>query len=301
MRNPTSPRRVHRRATAGLVAIALLATGCASNEDADAGGVAGPTVEAHASQPVAEVAEPITITVADHVVTAPASVSGGLRRIDLVNEGDESHHVQFMLLNEGATIESFGAAAAAGDGSAFGLVTLVGGPGATPAGASSSAYVDLAPGDYVLACFLPDGEGVPHLAHGMVAPLTVTPADVEEQVTATATISAHDFGFDGSLEVVAGEVFALRNTGTEAHEATLVALAAGATARDVVDWLLAERKPGPPPFIEAGGVQGVYPGVETAFGVAPEPGAYAVLCFIPSPGDGVAHFAKGMYADLAVT
>jgi hypothetical protein len=36
-------------------------------------------------------------------------------------------------------------------------------------------HVDLAPGDYVALCFLPDaGDGAPHLAHGMALPFTIS-------------------------------------------------------------------------------------------------------------------------------
>lgn len=49
----------------------------------------------------------------------------------------------------------------------------------SPMGAGAQAWVewDLPPGEFTVLCFLPDladGQGTPHLMHGMVRTLTVT-------------------------------------------------------------------------------------------------------------------------------
>ena len=52
-------------------------------------------------------------------------------------------------------------------------VTFVGGPNAVIPGQEAVATMNLAEGDYLLICLIPNKQGVPHLALGMQKPLSV--------------------------------------------------------------------------------------------------------------------------------
>lgn len=130
-----------------------------------------------------------------------------------------------------------------------------------------------------------------------IATPTTTPAQPAHDVTAIAT----DYKLSLPSTLTAGPTtFQLVNHGRELHQLYLVKLADGKTAADFVHAL----KPGAPPpswATDAGGPNGVDPGMTSlAATVSLTPGHYAALCIIPSP-DGVPHVMKGMYADLTVT
>lgn len=101
----------------------------------------------------------------------------GQGSIEIVNDGDQPHEAVVGLLPEGTTVDDF---------IAFGVAPIfqplppqpyvdIGGIAATDPGQRSRIDLDLEPGDYVLACFLPnlDDETTNHIAEGMVFPFTV--------------------------------------------------------------------------------------------------------------------------------
>jgi len=115
------------------------------------------------------------------------------------------------------------------------------------------------------------------------------------------TVVATDYAFAMPDTLSAGPVtFRLKNEGHELHHLYLARLDGGKKAVDLVKALEAE---GPPPAwsTDAGGPDGVDPGMTSlATTVVLQPGRYAALCIIPGPG-GAPHIAKGMYKDLVVT
>lgn len=124
------------------------------------------------------------------------------------------------------------------------------------------------------------------------------------------TIDMVDYGFDVSGALAAGGSLHLVNSGAELHMMGVGKLKEGATLEELVDALEgadpnAEEDP-TAEFIEEepeigwpGGF--VSPGNEVTFSAANlEPGTYAMLCFIPTEGDGAPHFAKGMVNQLEV-
>lgn len=293
--------RTRRALGAAIAVLALVGTGCAGNDDAEADPDASVSPSEQSTEPAAAAA--VSVSATDYAFAGPASISGGLRALIVANEGAEPHHMQLMKLNDGETIETFGAAAAESEGAAMAKVSFVGGPGQVAPGASATAYVDLAPGDYLLGCFIPSEDGVPHMAKGMLSPLTVTEAEEVSTVEVASTVSAFDFGFDAPETLEAGATFAFTNDGAEVHEANIIALEGDATVQDALAWLQAEEKPGPPPFAPAGGVNAIsFGGSLTAWGQAPDTaGSYAFVCFVPSPSDETPHLFKGMVWAFSVT
>ncbi|RIK40265.1 MAG: hypothetical protein DCC55_15670, partial [Chloroflexi bacterium] len=111
----------------------------------------------------------VTIKTTDFAFDAPAQIEAGLVSITIVNEGEEPHHVQLARLNDGVTLEQFQAALQQGPDAAAPLLTWAGGPGIVDSGSEQMVTVQLDTGQYVLLCFVPDHNGAPHIALGMVA------------------------------------------------------------------------------------------------------------------------------------
>lgn len=132
---------------------------------------------------------------------------------------------------------------------------------------------------------------------------------VAAPATNTLDVEAVDYGYKIEGEVKPGVVtLSSRNTGKEIHMVGIGKLKAGKTVADVI----AAGKTG------GGGegdpFEGVFdeevdspghillPGQQQSLTVSNvlDAGSYAVLCFIPTEGDGAPHFAKGMIAGFEV-
>ena len=108
------------------------------------------------------------------------------------------------------------------------------------------------------------------------------------------TIHAKEFAFEAPKSIASGlTTFRLVNDGKQLHHLSIVKLDKGKTMKD---FEAAMKSDGPPPeWIKAvGGPNAALPGgtVEATLDLAP--GSYVFLCFIPSPGEQMPHFAKGM-------
>ena len=123
------------------------------------------------------VATTLEVVATDHHFTlSDTTVAEGVVPIELVNDGESPHHVLVVRLDDGQTIDDYLSAFEGGEAAANELVTQAGGVNAVDAGASGIGYADLAPGTYLVLCFIPGEDGEAHLTEGMVAELTVVPA-----------------------------------------------------------------------------------------------------------------------------
>ena len=258
----------------------------------------------------------ITIDASNYQFAIPDSVAGGLTRVHLINTGTEPHHAQFLRLNDGVTPAQFdsvfGAAmqAAQTEGDVaffriFQIADLRGGPASLNPGDSTDVVMDLEPGHYVLMCFLPNAQGVPHVALGMKHFLTVGPAPEPQPVapTADATIQLADFSFTGADTITAGHfTLEVANQGPEPHEMNIVRLN-GLTLAQLRAALTGPppEGAGPPPFEFVGGSQAMMPGMHEWLDLDLAAGNYALICFVPSPAhNGQPHIALGMIRGLTV-
>lgn len=273
-----------------------------------------------AGQPAAATIPEVAITAGDYSFTAPDSVAGGLVRMTMTNTGKEDHHGQLVRLKEGVTVAQFESTlqsalqAVPTEGEAaffkvFEIVTFMGGlPGAAP-GKQSEVVQDLEAGQYVLVCFVPSPDGTPHIAKGMIRPLTVTAATTKRppEPQAKATVELNNFAFIGVPELAAGKtILKVVNKGTEPHEMLVMRLK-GITPVQLQQILSAPppppgtAPPGPPPFEFAGGFNGIAPGGSGWTTLDLTPGEYALVCFIPSPANqGKPHLAMGMFTSFTV-
>jgi uncharacterized cupredoxin-like copper-binding protein len=243
----------------------------------------------------------VTVVATEYHFAAPASVPAGPTAIQLENRGKEVHHLALLRLEQGKTLDDL-KAALANPGPPPAWVVFMGGPNAVNPGSSDEAVVDLTPGQYVLACFVPGPDGVPHAAHGMISPLTVTAAQGQpaQMPAADLTVKLANYGFSFSSPLTAGPHRVLvRNTDTQWHEMVLFHLQEGKTAKDLLDWSGGGMKT-PPPGDFVGGISPLGPGQENVDILDLQPGHYAVLCFLDDKGDGKPHFMHGMVQELTL-
>lgn len=247
----------------------------------------------------------VTFEATDYGFTGPDTIPAGLVSARVVNKGKDLHHIQFLRLDAGKTMADFTAAAKADPSVVFGKVSWVkyeGGPNAVVPGESTSAIVNLEPGNYVVACIIPDPKGVPHVIHGMVKALTVKGPAVSKvsEPKAAVTITAHDFNFSPDKPIAAGkQTIRFENSGTQPHEVVLVQLPPGKTVKDFADGF-APGHSGPPPGKPIGGVAGLYKGGHAYFTAKIDPGHYGLICFFEDPTKKAPHFALGMMYDFEV-
>ena len=118
---------------------------------------------------------------------------------------------------------------------------------------------------------------------------------------AVVVVHASEFAFTAPKSAPAGTItFRMVNDGKQLHHVSVIKLLHGRTVSDFVE---AMKKPGPPPawVVAVGGPNAAVPGQSTEATLTLEPGNYALVCFVPSPGDPTPHVMKGMISALTVT
>ncbi|HYR07657.1 MAG TPA: hypothetical protein VEQ60_07805 [Longimicrobium sp.] len=257
------------------------------------------TREAYAQTPAAA-PNLVTVTANEYAFAAPASIPAGLTTVRLVNQGKEMHHVQLVRLDPGHTVAELLELAKSEGEPIPAWARFVGGPNVHAPGAHSETTVELPAGEYALVCFIPSPDGVPHIAKGMVKPLTVTPASVEAQAPAAdVRLTLTDYAFNIAPELTAGRhTLQVTNAAAQPHEFVLMRLAPGKTAQDVLAWVQAMQ--GPPPATPMGGTSFLSAGESNLMTADFEAGEYALLCFVPDAKDGKPHVAHGMVRQITV-
>jgi hypothetical protein len=222
--------------------------------------------------------------------------------VQIVNQGQDLHHIQFLKLLQGKSAADFSAAVAADPSQLPRWVLYAGGPNAHPPGSLASATVHLTEGDYVIMCWIPDKHGVPHVALGMQKALSVRggkPMKISRPKP-SIVIKQIDYQFVFSQRVEAGlQTIEVMNQGTQPHELVIVKLEQGATVKDVI----ASFEPGasgPPRGQLVGGITGIEQGERMYFTGEFESGRYGLICFVPDAVSGQPHFLQGMTTEFTV-
>jgi hypothetical protein len=238
----------------------------------------------------------------DYGFSGPDKISAGLTTVRIVNTGRDLHHVQFLRLLQGKSAADFRAAVAADPSKLPGWVQYAGGPNAHLPGSVASATVNLTEGDYVLMCWIPDRNGVPHVALGMQKALAVRGGKpmMVSQPKPSLSIKQIDYQFVFSKRVESGiQTIEVMNHGSQPHELVVVKLAHGASVKDVI----ASFEPGasgPPPGELVSGITGIEKGERVYFTGEFEPGRYGLICFVPDAVTGRPHFLHGMTTEFTV-
>jgi uncharacterized cupredoxin-like copper-binding protein len=211
-----------------------------------AAAAAGAKKEEAASAPSAP--PTVTITAADYVFSAPDTIPAGVVRVRLVNHGPSLHHVQFIQLGAGKTMDSLVAVLQhAGPPPAW--VRMVSGPNPPAPNASAELVTDLAPGNYAIVCFVPDERGVPHFAKGMARTVVVAArgAMAAAEPAADVQVDLADYSFTLSKDISAGKhTLKVVNAGVQPHELFIARLDANATAQQLVHYVLGGMRGRPP-------------------------------------------------------
>ena len=246
----------------------------------------------------------LTVTATDFAFAAPATVPAGLTTVRLVSQGREMHHAQLVRLQDGHTVEELTQAIAAGGahGQMPAWAQFVGGPNVPAPGNATEATMELEPGSYALVCFIPSGDGVPHMMKGMIKPLTVVPSPAAARARAEVAdvrMVLRDYSFQITPDISAGRhTIRVENAAAQPHEVVLMRLAQGKSPQDLLAWL--EKQDGPPPATPMGGTSFLSTGEVNQFTADFAPGEYALLCFVPDAGNGAPHVAHGMVRQITV-
>ena len=246
----------------------------------------------------------VTVHAKEFAFTAPSRIPAGTTTFRLVNDGKEPHQVSILKLAPGKTPADFLAAAKANQPTPWAVGA--GGPNTAGPGQTIEATVTLDAGDYLLVCWVPSpGAPVPHLAKGMIQPLTVTATGAPAAAYAPdaapdVRLELTDYAFRFSKPLTAGtHTIEVVNTGPQEHEAVFVKLAAGKTMQDVDTWFMGGMR-GPAPMTPAPGMAALGKGRTGTFTMTLTPGRYSVACFVPDAKDGKPHEMHGMVQEFTV-
>lgn len=242
----------------------------------------------------------ITVMANEYTFEIPQEIEAGLVRVKFHDHGQEPHHVQFARLNDGVTFEQFTAALQEGEAAAFPLITFPGGVAPIDPGGSASAVINLTVGNYVLLCFVPSPDGVPHLDKGMITPFKVVASKTQAaEPVADAEVKLVDFSFILPADIKAGkQIWKVINDGAQAHEINFMKLAEGKTLADVGAWMA--KPEGAPPFQNVGGYNAMDPNATGWIDLDLTPGQYVAICHVPDPASGKPHDALGMVLPFTV-
>ncbi|MFM8321929.1 MAG: hypothetical protein ACKOC5_13530 [Chloroflexota bacterium] len=148
-------------------------------------------------------------------------------------------------------------------------------------------------------------------AGGTAMPTAGTGAQVTQALPGTGSsaaslpevaIDAADFTFKMEQTVPAGWVqVTLTNSGVEPHHVQLMRLNTNVTYEQFQAALAQGEGPALALVEAVGGVGPIVPGGLGQVAINLPEGEYVVICFIPSPGDNIPHFAKGMVQRITVS
>ncbi len=239
----------------------------------------------------------LSIMAQEFTFDAPDTVPAGFTRVTLMNHGTEPHHAILVRLERGHVVGEL--LAALGKNQLPEWAVFLGGPNASMLGQSENV-VELTPGSYVIICGIPSADGVPHVAKGMVRPLTVVAGT--GQTTAPAadlTITLADYSFTPSTPLTPGRhVIRVDNAAEQPHELVIVKLEPGRTIQEFATW--AEKPTGPPPGALVGGTTPQTTGIPNYVIGDFTPGEYGFVCFVPDAKDGKLHLVHGMIQQFKV-
>lgn len=256
------------------------------------------------SHPARYTGKVVTVKALDYAFELPDSIEAGYTTIRLLSQGKEPHHVTMARLEGGHTLKDLFEAMKDPAARPPAWFVAVGGPNAPAPGGESAASLDLKAGRYVLLCFIPSPDGMPHIMKGMAKELVVTAPKAKSAKAAAVkapgtTVTLTDYDFTFSKPLVAGaQTLRLVNKAEQHHEMFIARLAPGKTAMQLAQW--AEKPEGPPPGIPIGGITSMARGEYNDITLNLEPGEYALICFLPDVKDGKPHLVYGMIKQVTV-
>jgi hypothetical protein len=288
-----------RCALSGLIALAAVTVACQPADRQAAGDTSAAAMAGEAGA--------IQVVAREYALDAPDSVSSGWVTFRFENQGKEPHFFilhhapdgitreDFLqaaapfdsamdLLRSGGTKEEAGKIVAEGLPAWFADVHEMGGAGLVSPGGSTEVTIKLVPGNYLMECYVKNGEGRFHTALGMLRQLIVTAAPSAAQPPeADLELSLSAAGIAGPDHLAPGQHtlavhYEAQPEGLVGYDVHTVRLAEGQSVDDVVPWMNwmnvgGMKTPAPAEFV--GGVQEMPTGYTAYFTLDLEPGSYA--------------------------
>ena len=247
----------------------------------------------------------LEVTARDYELQTPATeIPSGWTTVEVTNEGEETHELQFRRLPDGASysdltrylgvIDTLGQDLKAGiiDSAEalkalkrhrpawFSEEKLVGGSGMLGPNRSATTTIHLEPGTYALLCAVRDSAGKSHVSRGMRRKMTVT----AESSGATSpdpdvkmALAHYEMTTTGRMS--AGEQTVAVHFGDRSdmlespfQGVHLVRLEENTSVKEVVEWTVDYTTPAPADFM--GGIIAMPPGNTAYLTVDLEPGRY---------------------------
>ncbi len=289
---------------AALLAV-LLFGACGGNDDPSVKAADGARDEVTTTSAKAEAAEvhKVAFDAKEYSYGLSGKIEAGTTEFTMKNVGKELHIAALAKVADGKTFADATKALQSQTPPTDPPAKEIAGIASTSPGLASNITVELEPGTYYFACFIPGADGAPHFTKGMIQPFEVTASKAEAAAlpTPVAKVTAKDFGYTTDFKAKAGEqVLELNNDGPQDHEITLVEFDAGKGPADLAAFFA--KPEGKPPATFYGGPAVTKGGRVTWTTPALVAGkSYFFLCLIPDAADGVPHAAKGMVLPVAVS
>lgn len=273
------------------------------------------TIACGGEQTARETAAPsnvVEVTATDFGFEMPEEIASGWTTLRLTNSGEQEHFLYTYRLPERVTYDQFKQVAmpafgrvwnryASGETSreeAMGefaaelpewfMTDLVptGGVALTEPGETAESTVHLAPGTYVVECYVKTPKGTWHTERGMQQKLIVTdekngasPPDADVEIL----LSNYEIEVSGALSA-GPQTLAVhvedRPEGFMAHDLNLFRLEGEETVEEIVawmDWMDLDQFRAPAPTYSLGGVEHTAPGQTGYMTANLEPGRYALV------------------------
>jgi hypothetical protein len=322
-----TPRRAVAAATLAVGAFALAA--CSSSANGGTNAATTPPAQTSAPQTSAAqtgapqtsaaetsaAAEPNTLSVEtiDSAKSMSFDISGtphaGLVTITVKNTGKYAHEMGLALVKPGVTLEQVktnllsGAPDAEEKAKALQVdpdheitAPAIVGPGLT-----EQATVPLVAGHYIVTCFLPGPDGMPHIAMGMISEFTVAEgADTGQPPASDGTITLTDKAITLPDGFTGTGTFTVTNTGTAPHDFSVASLKAAGGLGALFQCVGASMGKGTPidtcPGTLVGGVTTLAPGASAYVTLQLPSGHYG---YVSTQGEGK-DFQAGLNGEFDV-
>lgn len=112
-----------------------------------------------------------TVQMVDFAFALPADIQAGPQTWEVINSGEQIHHLVLTRLQDDKTMEDLQAFMEGGE-QGEPPVDIIGEVNPLSSGVANYVNFDLTPGTYIALCFMPDhtgnATGVPHVALGMI-------------------------------------------------------------------------------------------------------------------------------------
>jgi hypothetical protein len=286
---------------ASLAALPLVVALAAVQTPAAAQSVEAPPSAVHVVEVEAE----------DYAFRMPGEIASGWTTFQLTNQGEEHHFMLIARLPDGLTYDDYvtdvvmpfnEAWYTLRDGRIgpddvmpllgealpewYWAVEFMGGPGFMVPGASGTATVNLAPGHYVVECYMRTADGEMHSMEGMLDPLIVTeessgqaPPSADLRVVLSEeglSLEGHPMPGTNTFQVH----WADHPEGTFGHDVHVVRMDDHVTADEILYWINffnLDAFSEPPPGTFAGGINMMPAGSTAYFSVDLEPGRHLLV------------------------